>query len=395
MPLTIRLHFLAFILVILPTLAAAQTGFDAWRNAFRGSALAAGISDETFDRAFRGVELNTNVLEHNRYQPEFNKPIWEYLDTAVSDARVTSGRQNLRAKRRLLRRIERRYGVDAEVLVAIWGIESNYGSNRGTFNVIEALASLAYEGRRRRFGETQLIAALKILQAGDTEADQMYGSWAGAMGHTQFIPTSFRAYAVDFDGDGQRNIWEDNPADALASAANYLSEHGWHHGDPWGVEVLLPDGFDYALADVNNRQSAAYWNQLGVTTASGGALPNHGNAALLLPAGGNNPVFAIYHNFQVIQRYNNAVSYAMSVGHLSDRIGGGGPFRVAWSRDGFELTQTQIAELQTLLSAAGFSTHGVDGVAGANTRSAIIAYQRSEGITPDGFASSAVLERLR
>ncbi len=388
------LHILAiFALWASPVFA--QSGFDLWRDAFRVSALSQGISAATFDRAFQGVTLNDAVIEHDRYQPEFNKPIWEYLDSAVSERRVTDGRRALRRNRRMLRQIEARYGVDASILVAIWGIESNFGQNRGSFNTIEALATLAYDGRRQRYGESQLIAALKILQNGDVQARDMLGSWAGAMGHTQFIPTSFRSFAVDYDGDGRRNVWGDDPGDALASAANYLARNGWRHGEPWGVEVVLPRGFSYALADVTNRQSAAFWNAQGVRLAGGGRLPDYGNAALLLPAGAGNPVFAVFHNFKVIQRYNNAVSYAMSVGHLSDRIAGGGPFRVPWARDSVDLTLTQTAELQRLLTAKGFSTHGVDGVAGAKTRTAIIAYQRSIGVEPDGFASLALLERLR
>ncbi len=376
--------------------SAAQTrAFDAWVAGFRNRALSAGIQASIFDEAFLDVALNLRVVEHDQYQPEFNKPIWEYLESSVSDARVRNGRQNFRAKRNLLNRISRRYGVQPEVLTAIWGIESNYGQNRGSFSVIEALATLAFEGRRRRYGESQLLAALETLQSGDVTPANMVGSWAGAMGHTQFIPTSYRAYAVDWNNDGKRNIWADNPADALASAANYLNRHGWRNGAPWGVEVMLPEGFDYAQVDVKNKQPVAFWNRRGVTTTAGTPLPDFGAAALLLPAGGNDPVFAIYHNFGVILRYNNAVSYALSVGHLSDRINGGGGFSKPWQRDSFALTQVQIAELQRLLTAKGFSTNGVDGVAGANTRSAIIAYQRSAGVTADGFASTALLRRLR
>ena len=296
--------------------------------------------------------------------------------------------------RRLLRRIENRYKVDAEVIVAIWGLESNYGQNRGDIYTIEALATLAFDGRRARYGERQLIAALKILQAGDVSRAEMRGSWAGAMGHTQFIPTSFLALAADYDGDGKRDIWSDNPADALASAANYLHENGWVRGQPWGVEVVLPEGFDYALADVNNRQSARYWRSLGVRRADGGRLPDYSDAALLLPAGDGNPVFAIYKNFEVIKRYNNSVSYALSVGHLADRISGEGAFITPWQRGG-GLSRDEIYELQTLLTAQGFSTGGIDGVAGAKTRSAIIAYQKSLGMEANGFATMALLQRLR
>ena len=375
--------------------AAQARAFDAWVAGFKPRAMSAGIQSRVFDRAFRDVNLNLRVIGHDQYQPEFTKPIWEYMDSTVSDTRIRDGQQNLRAKRNLINRISQRYGVQPEILTAIWGLESNYGQNRGSFSVIEALATLAFEGRRSRYGESQLIAALKILQSGDISVDDMTGSWAGAMGHTQFIPTSYQAYAVDWTNDGKRNIWANNPADALASAANYLSEHGWRNGDPWGLEVVLPDGFDFALADVKNKQPVAYWNRLGVRTASGEQLPDYGTMALLLPAGGNDPIFATYHNFGMILRYNNAVSYALSVGHLSDRIMGGGPFVQPWDRNSFSLTQAQIAELQQLLTNHGFSTKGVDGVAGANTRSAIIAYQRSLGLAADGFASSSLLERLR
>lgn len=394
--LRIRLLLVAVSILLASNLpATAQGSFEAWKQDFRQSALAQGIAPRVFDAAFAGVTPNQEVVEFDRFQPEFSKPIWEYLDTAVSDSRIRQGRQNHRKMRRLLRRIENRYRVDAEIVLAIWGLESNYGQNRGSFYTIEALATLAFDGRRSRYGERQLIAALKILQAGDVARADMLGSWAGAMGHTQFIPTSFLALAVDYNGDGQRNIWADEPNDALASAANYLTQNGWVQGKPWGVEVVLPEGFDYALADVNNRQSAATWRRLGVRRSDGKALPTYSEAALLLPAGAGNPVFAVYKNFSVIQRYNNSVSYAMSVGHLADRISGGGDFILPWARGSAELTREQIVDLQTLLTARGFSTGGTDGVAGAKTRTAIIAYQRSVGIEANGFATAALLARLR
>ncbi len=375
--------------------ATAQSTFGAWRQGFRETAIAQGIDPRLFDTAFAGVAPNETVLGFDRFQPEFSKPIWEYLDTAVSERRIREGRQKQRQLRRLLRRIENRYKVDREVITAIWGVESNYGQNRGDIYTIEALATLAYDGRRARYGNRQLVAALKILQAGQVNRTDMLGSWAGAMGHTQFIPTSFLALAVDYDGDGKRDIWGEDPADALASTANYLRQNGWVRGQPWGVEVILPEGFDYAEADINNRQPAGYWRRLGVRSASGAPLPTYSDAALLLPAGAGNPVFAVYKNFNVIKRYNNSVSYAMSVGHLADRIGGAGGFITPWDRAAGELTREAVAELQTLLTARGFSTGGTDGVAGAKTRSAIIAYQRSEGLEADGFATMALLERLR
>ena len=392
-PLQFALTALFLILSNLP--ATAQSAFEVWRQGFKATALAQGINPQLFDAAFNGVSPNEDVVAFDRFQPEFSKPIWEYLDTAVSQNRIREGRQNHRRLRRLLRQIENRYRVDSEIVAAIWGLESNYGQNRGDIYTVEALATLAFDGRRARYGRQQLIAALKILQAGHVRQADMRGSWAGAMGHTQFIPTSFLALAVDYDGDGKRSIWADDPTDALASTANYLRQNGWVQSQPWGVEVTLPDGFDYAKADINNRQSASYWRALGVTRSDAGTLPNYSEAALLLPAGAGNPVFLVYKNFRVIQRYNNSVSYVMSVGHLADRIGGGGDFITPWARDSAELTREQIVELQTLLTARGFSTGGTDGVAGAKTRTAIIAYQRSQGLTADGFTSAALLERLQ
>ncbi|MCF6273793.1 MAG: lytic murein transglycosylase [Rhodobacteraceae bacterium] len=383
-----------FLLLTANLPVAAQEKFIAWQQGFKAQAVAEGIDPRLFDTAFANISLNRSVIEADRFQPEFSKPIWAYLDSAVSPSRIREGRQNHRRLRGLLRRIENRYKVDSEVITAIWGLESNYGGNRGSIYTIEALATLAFDGRRARYGERQLIAALKILQAGDVSQRNMRGSWAGAMGHTQFIPTSFLALAVDWDGDGRRNIWGENPADALASAANYLHENGWVRGQPWGVEVILPEGFDYALADINNRQSAQQWQRLGVRRADGGQLPDYSDAALLLPAGAGNPVFAVYKNFRVIQRYNNSVSYAISVGNLSDRIGGGSGFIVPWARNAAELSRDQIIDLQTKLTARGFSTGGTDGIAGAKTRTAIIAFQQSIGIEVDGFASQSLLARL-
>ncbi len=286
--------------------------FAEWREAFRARALAAGIAPATFDRAFAGVEPNARVLELDAYQPEFTRPIWEYLDSAVSESRVATGRQKAQANQAMLQRIEQRYGVDYPVVLAIWGLESAYGSNFGDIPVIESMATLAYEGRRQEFAEEQLLAALQILQAGDIAPSAMVGSWAGAMGHTQFIPTSFVSYAVDADGDGHRNVWAADAADALGSTANYLGSFGWQRGQPAVVEVRLPQGFDYTLADDDTRLSAAEWQARGVTAVRG-TLPPADGVEILLPAGARGPAFAAYPNFRVIKRYNNATSYALAV----------------------------------------------------------------------------------
>ncbi|GAA3533267.1 lytic murein transglycosylase [Zobellella aerophila] len=378
-----------------PTSPATEAGFVQWRNGFRTKAIGAGIASRVFDQAFAGVRLNQEVIRLDGRQAEFTKPIWEYLDSAVSQSRVTTGRQKLGELGTTLAAIEQRYGVDAEVLLAIWGMETNFGSYRGNTSTIEGLATLAYEGRRRAFAEEQLIAALKILQSGDTTAERMRGSWAGAMGHTQFMPTSYLQYAQDFTGDGRRDIWSDDPADALASTAHYLARFGWQQGAPWGVEVRLPAGFDYSAADQNNLQPVSYWRSRGITTIAGQPLPDHGDAAILVPAGARGPAFAIFHNFKVIRRYNNATSYAMGVGHLGDRIAGGGEFQRPWPRGERELSRSEKMELQRRLTERGFDTRGADGVIGPNSIGAIRRFQQSLGLTADGYPTESLLQRLR
>jgi len=372
-----------------------QHGFQRWIARFRPRALAQGITPATFDRAFAGASYDAAAIAHDRNQSEFTKPIWTYLDSAVSPARVQNGRVALRRNRALLTRIERTYGVSAEVVTAIWGLESAYGANRGNTPLISSLATLAYEGRRGKFFEAQLIAALKILQAGDVTPAKLVGSWAGGMGHTQFIPTTYLAYAVDFTGDDKRDIWSDNPADALASTASYLAYSGWKTGQPWGMEVTLPKGFDYGLAGTRTHKSAARWSALGVRTVHGRQIPDHGPASILLPAGARGPAFVIFHNFHVIERYNTAEAYVIAVGHLADRISGDGPFRAQWPRDEHALSFSEKQELQKRLSANGFTTHGADGIIGPNTIQAIRRYQTSVGLLPDGYASFDILKRLR
>ncbi|MBN2907796.1 MAG: lytic murein transglycosylase [Rhodobacteraceae bacterium] len=373
----------------------ANRGFQRWIEGFRSRAAARGISGATFDAAFAGARYNTDVIERDRNQSEFTKTIWDYLDSAASETRIQNGRAALREHARLLDRIEARYGVDKEVVVAIWGLESAYGAYRGSTPIIEALATLAYDGRRGAFFEQQLIAALKIIQAGDTDARHMTGSWAGAMGHTQFIPTSYLAYAVDFTGDGKRDIWSDDPADALASTAAYLARFGWTKGQPWGVEVKLPRDFDHRLADRGVMKRPADWAALGVRDMDGRAVPNHGRASILLPAGARGAAFMIFDNFAVIERYNTADAYVIGVGHLSDRIKGGPAIRAQWPRDDRALKFAERKELQERLTRAGFDTRGIDGKIGPNTILAVRAFQRSVGMIPDGYASLEILKRLR
>jgi len=362
----------------------ANTAFERWIDGFRPRAIRAGIAPEVYDRAFRGVRYNTSVIQKDRNQAEFTRQIWDYLDSAVSPTRVRNGREALRRHRQTLAAIERRYGVEAEVVTAVWGLESAYGAYKGDIPVIEALATLAHDGRRKRFFEDQLIAALRILQSGDTAPGSMRGSWAGAMGHTQFIPTSYLAYAQDFGGDGRRDIWGDDPADALASTAHYLAKAGWQKGQPWGVEVVLPRGFDFDRAGRRVKKSPSDWQRMGVRAATGGTIPDHGPASILLPAGARGAAFMIFDNFAAIERYNTADAYVIAVGHLSDRIAGGGPIRAEWPRDDRALSRNEKIEMQERLTRRGFDTRG-----------AVRAFQRSQGMVPDGYTSFEVLRRLR
>lgn len=380
--------------------ALADAAADRWVQAFWPQARAAGVSYEVYSAALAGFEPDRNVLERAASQAEFVRPIWDYLDSAVSDRRLQDGLQMLGRYGRTLDQIEARYGVDKYILLAIWGMESSYGAvleNRDIVkNTIRSLATLAYMGgSRSRYGAQQLIAALKILQRGDVSARNMVGSWAGAMGHTQFIPTTYEAYAVDYDGDGRRDIWG-SPADALASAANYLKASGWEHGKTWGYEVVLPRGFDYRLADEGGERSLAEWSRLGIQRALGGAFPRPDDrATLLVPAGAGGPAFLMLKNFRVIKRYNNADSYALAVGHLGDRLRGYGAFRQDWPRDHKPLARDERMELQRLLSRLGLYEGAIDAKIGRGTRAAIRSFQQSAGLAPDGYASDKLLQHLR
>lgn len=374
---------------------ASQAGFEDWVAGFRTRALDAGISAANFDRAFDGVRFDPSLIELDRNQNEFSKTLWDYLDTAVSDARILNGRSAYDRRETLLTGLEAQYGVDAHIITAIWGLESAYGAVRGSNNTIQALSTLAYDGRRGAFFEGELLAALVILQNEGNAPRDMVGSWAGAMGHTQFMPTSFLEFAVDGDGDTFRNIWGDDPTDALASTANYLNEQGWVEGQPWGVEVLLPDNFDYLWADRANTLLPSAWAGVGVTDLNGNAVPDHGEASILLPAGHEGPAFMIFDNFAVLETYNSADAYVIGVGHLADRIAGGDPVQSTWPRADRALTGAERRELQQNLLDAGFDPQAIDGLIGPLTINAIRAYQQANGLVPDGYASPQLFERLR
>jgi lytic murein transglycosylase len=369
-----------------------NAGWDAWVDGFKGRAAARGISQGTLDAAFRGAGFLPEVIEKDRNQTEFNRTLEDYLNIAASDERVSLGRQKFAQYQGTLQAIEARYGVDAQVVAAIWGLESFFGTRRGNVPVVSALSTLAYEGRRAEFFEGQLTAALKILQAGDVSPGAMTGSWAGAMGHTQFIPTSYLAFAVDFTGDGRRDIWSEDPTDALASTAAYLAKSGWTHGLPWGMEVTLPGGFNSGLLGRGKGRSAAEWQGLGVRSADGRALAG---GSIIAGGNGGAPYFLLTQNFAVILRYNNAQNYAIGVGHLSDRLMGRGAVQASFGPDASGMTKADRQELQRLLTAKGFDTGGSDGVMGAKTKAAISAYQASVGVPVTGEPSLELLRRLR
>ncbi len=371
-----------------------NAGFDVWVGAFRNRATARGISPATLDAAFRGVGFIPSVVDRDRNQFQKRRTLEDYLAIAASEERVTKGRAALVRHGALLGRIEARYGVPEQIVTAIWGMESKFGERRGEVPVISALATLAYDGRRASFFENQLIAALQIVQAGDVSPRNMRGSWAGAMGHTQFIPTTFRAYAVDFTGDGRRDIWSDDPTDALASTAAYLKASGWQAGQPWGTEVTLPQDFAGGLGRGTKRTSAQ-WAALGVRNAGGGSLPSAGAGSILRLQAPGTPAFLVFHNFNVILRYNNSEKYGLGIGHLSDRINGAAGLRGDFGPDENGLTLAGRKELQRRLGQKGFDAGSPDGVIGDKTIAAVRAYQRARGLVVDGVASATLLRHLR
>ena len=375
--------------------AVPNAGFDAWVAGFRGRAAGQGISAGTLDSALRGAGFLPGVIERDRNQTEFTRTLEDYLAIAASEERLSKGRAAMAQYAGVLAEVEARFGVERQVVAAVWGLESFFGERRGSVPVVSALSTLAYDGRRGAFFEQQLVAALRILQNGDTTPERMVGSWAGAMGHTQFIPTSYLAYAVDFRGDGRRDIWSDDPTDALASAAAYLQRAGWTRGQPWGVEVRLPAGFAMGQTGRGSARPVADWTAQGVRDMDGRPVGDFGAASVIIPAGASGPAFMTFRNFTVITRYNNSENYVIGVGHLSDRLRGGGPVRGTFPPDAQGMTLADRQEVQRRLTAAGFDTQGSDGVIGPNTRAAITAYQTRNGLAVTGAPSRELLARLR
>lgn len=357
---------------------------------------AAGFSRDLFDKAFAGItDPDPVVLKLAGNQPEFTSTTFAYLEKAVTPIRIETGQAKKAEEAKLLSAIEKKYGVDRHILLGIWGMESNFGKDKGSMSVMRSLATLAYTGSRKKFANEQLVAAFRILKSGIVKADSFTGSWAAAMGHTQFIPTSYNAFAVDWTGDGKRDIWN-SKEDALASTANYLAKAGWKSDRPWGWEVTLPKNFNRALIGRSKWRTVAEWQKLGIVRADGAKFGSlQADAFVMVPQGVEGPRFLVTRNFLAIMEYNISHSYALAVGHLGDRIRGTGPIQASWPSVDFDLSFEQRVELQKRLNSMGFETGGTDGRFGARTYEAIIAYQKTAGLPLNGVPSAKLLQHIK
>ena len=354
-----------------------------------------GVSRAAFDAATAGLTPDLRIMDLMDAQPEFTKSFWDYLDILVSDARIENGRAVLAQHRAIFDAVEKAYGVDRYFIAAIWGVESNYGTMIGDRSVIRSTATLACIGRRQDYFREEFLSALEILARGDVKADHLKGSWAGAFGPTQFMPTSFKRYAVDFDGDGRRDVVDSVP-DLIASTANNLKKDGWVPGQTWGYEVVVPQGFNFLNADRARVLTMREWERAGIRRPGGKAFPRPDDRAyLLVPAGAQGPGFLMLQNFRVVMKYNPAEAYALAIGYLADRLRGGEPFVQPWPRHERVLTRAERYELQQHLARHGYDVGEPDGRFGGKTRAALRQFQAAAGQVPDGFASEAILERLR
>jgi len=368
--------------------------FSEWLNELKTEARVRGIRPVVLKSALAGVRPIKRVLELDRHQPEFTLVFWDYLSNSVNDQRISRGRKLLAEHHPLLKRVAHKYGVQPRFLVAFWGLESNFGDYTGKFPVIGALVTLAFDPRRGKFFREQLLAALSLINDGHISVD-VKGSWAGAMGNNQFIPTTYRDFAVDFDGDGRRDLWNSLP-DNFASAANYLSRSGWDNRYTWGREIRLPPGFNPEISALDIRKPLSEWQKLGVRRFDGRDLPAVDlDGSVILPAGFNGPAFMVYKNYRTVLVWNRSIFYAIAVGHLADRINGGGPLLAVRPDNEMALSRADIVYMQRGLMRRGFDPGTADGTAGPMTRKAIKAFQKSVHLPADGFPSSELLERLR
>lgn len=389
------MHLRRFGIVVaaLACLAARADEFPKCLAELRAAFARDGIRADTFDKATAGVVPDPSVLELLDSQPEFTKPVRDYLSTLVNDKRVADGRRKLAAWSPVLAEVEKKFGVERHVLVAVWGVESNYGDNLGTRALVSSLATVSCFGRRQPYFRTELLATLRILQNGDIAGDALTGSWAGAFGQTQFMPSTFHRLAVDFDGDGKRDIIGSIP-DALASTANYLKHGGWERGQPWGHEVRIPARYQ-GISGRRHKLTLAEWHALGIRRVDGKPLKGEAKAALLLPAGARGPAFLAFRNFDVVYTYNASEAYALAILHLADRLRGGGGFRAAWPTDDQGLSQAERLELQEMLRTLGYDVGDPDGIIGGRTTEAIRAFQRDRRLPVDGYADWRLLRAIR
>jgi membrane-bound lytic murein transglycosylase B len=368
----------------------ATTSFDSFLQRLWPLAQARGVSRTTFDAALRGVTPDPSIAALTRKQSEFTAPIWGYLNSAVGGTRIPRGRDAAADNASVLAQVEARFGVPKEIVLGVWGMETNYGSFKGDKDTIRSLATLAHLRYRGDFFRDELLTALELIEEGHVERRELRGSWAGAMGHTQFMPSSYRKYAVDFTGDGHADIWT-STADALASTANYLKGYGWVQGLPWGLEVTLPEGFDHRL----HKASFSSFASAGVRRADGRSLPSSGEGRLFYPAGHRGPVMLLTENFDVIKKYNSSDAYALAVGHLGDRIMGRAAIQADWPVQAPRLDKAGMQDVQRRLKALGLYNHDADGRIGTGTREAVRQYQLRKGEIADGWPTPALLARMR
>ncbi|MCF6345776.1 MAG: lytic murein transglycosylase [Thiomicrorhabdus sp.] len=379
-----------------------EKSFQHWLNDFKQQARQAGISEQTLNEAFKNIRPSPKVLDSDRKQPEFTRTFYQYFNSAVSKNRVNVGQKEYQSHQALFNDVSQKYGIPSQILASFWGMETNYGRYTGNIPIIQSLVTLAYDPRRTTFFSKQLMAALKIIDQGHVQPSQMKGSWAGAMGQVQFMPTNYLQYAVDGDGDGKINLWDSLP-DAFHSAGHFLQTLGWNPEQGWGKEVTLPKTFDYALADGKTKRTLKAWKTLGVQETNGQPLKfdgsNNGSetqtAKLLLPSDYRGPAFLVYDNFQIIKRWNNSNNYALAVGHLSNRILGKPPLSKKQPKDDKGLSRDQMKQIQRLLNQLGYAAGEPDGIAGSKTRSALRAFQVAQKIPADGAPSYRMLQVLK
>ena len=376
-----------------------SSSFQSCLARLKPQALTKGVHAATYDRYTQNLTPDYSVIERLNYQPEFSTPIWDYLSGLVDEERVQQGRQKLQQHRDVLNRVSAAYGIPAETVVAVWGVESNYGDISGKYPLLQALGTLSCEGRRQSYFRGEFFTTMKLLQRGDVYENQLKGSWAGAFGHTQFMPSTYDELAVDFDGDGRRDLVSSIP-DALASTANFLKKRGWQTGQPWGFEVKIPQGMSVSGEGRRNKKSLSSWIKQGVIRADGSALvqgdlSESSQAGLLAPAGANGPVFLVFKNFDAIYSYNAAESYALAIAHLSDRLQGKGGLVQAWPTDDAGTSRAERREIQQFLLNKGYDIGAVDGLIGDKTRQAIRQEQIRLGLNPTGRAGQQILRAFR